>query len=313
MIENTLINTPSSYKRFLLVFNPVEGRRKAQRRMQEVIERLYKRDCCFEIIESKDLLNRKDLHSFDCVVAVGGDGTVLSVVSAACKLGIKIGIIPCGTANLFASGLSIPTNIDRAIDILFDGTTKDVDIGKAGEKYFALRVGVGYDADIINGACIPLKDNLGYLAYLIEGIKNSFHLSLKKIKITIDGESFIVNANSVIVANSANMFKNVISVAPHCSTNDGKLDVFILMSKNFGDFLKVLWQVVRGKHISNSSVMYEQGKNIKIEAWDNTSSHIDGEPLKNSSFDIRVIPRALSVLVPSPLTSPVFEKVLVEA
>jgi diacylglycerol kinase (ATP) len=313
MIYSTPEYNNNITKKFLLVFNPVEGRVRARKRLQEVVERLYERDCCFEIIESKFLPARKDLKTFDCVVAVGGDGTVLSVVSVTSRYGIKLGIIPCGTANLFAAGLSIPTNIDKAIDILFDGRTSAVDIGMAGEKYFALRVGVGYDADIVGGASTIMKDKLGYLAYLIQGIKSSFCLRLKKMKITIDGETFDVKANSVIVANSANMFRNMVSIAPHCSTNDGKLDVFILMSKNFGDFVQVLWQIITGKHHTTSSVIYGQGRNIKIEAVEAANSHIDGEPLKNKSFDIRVIPKALKVLVPTPLPAPAFEKVLVEA
>lgn len=308
--NNKNITNPIKRKTFLLVFNSDEGRLKAHKRVNHIIKRLSSKNCCFEITDSKSLENRADLQKFDCVVAVGGDGTILSVLPVVSKYNIKLGIIPCGTANLFASGLLIPRNIDKAIDILFTGRSSNVDIGKAGEKYFALRVGVGADADVVNNASTFLKDKLGYLAYYIEGIKNAFSLKLKKMKITIDGEVFEVKANSVIVANVGNMFRNFFTIAPNCSTNDGKLDIFILRTRNLMEFLKVYLQILLGRHTNTPNVFYGQGSNIKIETM-NINTHIDGEPLNKSILDISVIPKALQVLVPSSAQIPAYEKVLV--
>jgi YegS/Rv2252/BmrU family lipid kinase len=312
MNNNIAADIPIKKKHFLLVFNKSEGRSKAERRLQEIIRRLSTRSCTFEVVESKELAERNDFSRFDSVVAIGGDGTVLSVLQLISRHEVKLGIIPCGTANLLAAGLSIPTNIDRAIDILFTGKSSRIDIGKAGEQYFALRVGVGYDADIVNGAGSYLKDKLGYLAYFIEGVKNSFKLSLKKMKVTIDGETFYVKANSIIVANVGNMFRNFVTIAPDCSTSDGKLDVFILRSRNFMDFLFVLCQIIFRRHHSTPSVMYGQGSNIEIESLDiDNHTHIDGEPSSYKKLTIEVIPKALSVLVPSPIPEPAFEKVYI--
>lgn len=309
MINNKYSESPIKYKKFLLVYNPVESRKRAHKKLQEVTRYLSTKRCFFEVIESKELDNRKDLKSFDTIVAIGGDGTVLSVLTVVSKYNLKMGIIPCGTANLFASGLSIPVNVEKAADILFDGRMTMIDIGQADGKYFALRVGMGYDADIISGACTAHKDKLGYLAYFIEGIKNSFNLTSKKMKITIDGNVIEVNANSVIVANAGNMFRNIFKIAPECSTVDGKLDVFILTTKTFRDFLKVFFQVLVGRHINSASVIYDKGANITIETTD-VNTHIDGEPLAKNCFDIRIIPKALKVLVPAPIPVPipVYEK-----
>lgn len=303
---------PSQYKKFLLVYNPVEGRLRAHKRLEEVIKILYKRNCFFEVVESKELPERKDIKSFDCVVAVGGDGTVLSVLSVISRYGIKLGIIPCGTANLFAAGLMIPANVEKAVDILFDGKMSMVDIGKADDHYFALRVGVGYDADVVSNAGTFLKDKFGYIAYIVEGIKSYFSSSLKHVKITIDGKTLEVSANNVIVANAGNMFRNICKIVPQCSPNDGKLDVFILTSKNIFDCLFVVFSILFGRRIKNANVIYDRGSNIKIETQD-TNTHIDGELLKKNYLDIKVIPRALKVLVPAPVPVPAFNEVLIEA
>ncbi len=74
------------------------------------------------------------------------------------------------------------------------------------------------------------------------------------------------------------------------------------------EFFKVFVQIIRGKHTNSKNVVYGQGTSIQIEAQD-SKSHIDGEPLMNNILDIRVIPRALKVLVPAPMPEPAFEQV----
>jgi diacylglycerol kinase (ATP) len=284
-------------KNFLLVFGKKAGKGDINNRKESIIKYISKYNCNFKIIYAKHLSQENDLSIYDAVVAVGGDGTVLKVIPYLANTGVKLGIIPCGTANLFAASLYIPFNIHKAVDILVNGSTSNVDIGKVGDEYFALRVGIGYDADIINNTKRSWKKKLGYLAYFIQGIINSFHLSSKSYKITIDNKTIEVNANSIIVANAGNMFKNLFTIAPLGSLNDGKLDVFILATKNLWDFLIILFQILLKKHHSSSKVFYEQAQNVRIEANDK-HTHIDGEPYYNSNIDISVIPKALMVMVP---------------
>lgn len=302
------MNINQSPKKLLLVFNQKADRIRAIKKFQTVLQLLDQYNCTYEIEDAEGLSRRKNIETFDSVVAVGGDGTVLSVLGAIKGKDVKLGIIPSGTANLFAAGLSIPMNVRDAVDILFFGTEKTVDIGKAGSKYFALRVGIGFDADIIQGASAKLKNKLGYLAYFLQGIKNSFKLVNSKMRITVDGKTLEIDANSVIVANSGNMFRNNVTIAPNGSNNDGKLDIFILSARNFVEFAKVFYQVVANKHQNSSAVSYHQGRRIQIES-DPIRAHIDGEPTYNTKLDIQIIPNALKVLVPERQLKPAFVRV----
>ena len=247
-------------KNFLLIFNNDAGKGDFDHKRKAIFNYLIKNDCTFTDITIDDLAKISDLNAYDAVVAVGGDGTVLKVIPHIARTNIKLGIIPCGTANLFAASLCIPSNIYKAIDILINGITAKVDVGKAGNEYFALRIGIGYDADVVNGASRLWKKNFGYLAYFIQGIINCFKLTHKSYKITIDNKSFEINANSIIVANAGNMFKNMFTIAPSGAIDDGKLDVFIFLAKNFWDFLCIFFEILTGKHKLSSKVIYGQVK-----------------------------------------------------
>lgn len=284
-------------KNFLLIFNDEAGKGSSFSKKDAITKYLKKHNCDFKIIKADELSDQAHLEMYDAVVAVGGDGTVLKTIPFLANKNIKLGIIPCGTANLFAASLCIPENINKALDILIHGSTTNVDIGKAGNEYFALRIGIGYDADVVNGTKRFWKQKFGYLAYFIQGIINSLHLSNKSYKITIDDKTIQVNANSIIIANAGNMFKNLFTIAPSGSLNDGKLDIFIPLAKNLWDFLLILFEILTGKHHISSRVFYGQAQNIKIET-DYKSTHIDGEPYYNSNLDISIIPKALMVVVP---------------
>ncbi|OGI24401.1 MAG: hypothetical protein A2287_10910 [Candidatus Melainabacteria bacterium RIFOXYA12_FULL_32_12] len=289
-------NLPSK-KNFLLIFNSEAGKGKSDHKKEIITKYLSQKNCNYKIISTDNLAKETNLSIYNAVVAVGGDGTVLKVIPYLANTNVRLGIIPCGTANLFAASLCIPFNISKAIDILINGSTSNVDIGKAGNEYFALRVGIGYDAEVVNKTTRFWKKKLGYLAYFIQGMINCLHLSNKSYKITIDDKTIEVNANSIIVSNAGNMFRNLFTIAPTGSINDGKLDVFILLARNFWDFLIVFLQILTGKHQLNPNVIYGQAQNIKIETnYKNT--HIDGEPYYNSNLDISVIPKALMVMVP---------------
>jgi len=285
-------------KKLLLVFNDEAGAGSSNTKKRSIIKYLRKIKCPFSLINADKLNSDTDLSLFESVVAVGGDGTILKILPFIANTSVKLGIIPCGTANLFAASLCIPSNIEKAINILMRGKSIKVDIGKAGNDYFALRVGVGFDADVIHNTKRCWKKRIGYLAYLIQGIAGCFKLSNKSYKVTIDNKTFNVRANSIIVANAGNMFKNLFSVSPSGSVTDGKLDVFIMLARNLPEFIGVFLRLITGKINRSSKVIHGKAQKIKIERL-SQFAHIDGEPFRTDNIEISVLPKALNVLVPN--------------
>ena len=64
------------------------------------------------------------------------------------KPDVVLGVLPCGKGNDFAEALKIPTKPVDAIGVLWEGTTRQVDLGKIGDHYFDTIVTCGYDAEV---------------------------------------------------------------------------------------------------------------------------------------------------------------------
>ena len=286
-----------SNRNFLFIYNDKAGKGSILKKLQYIKKLFSKKEICFKFINILDLNNTVHIENFDTVVAIGGDGTVLAVLPYIVNKGIKLGIIPCGTANLLAEKLNIPQNISQAVDILINGTKKLIDVGKAGNSYFALRVGYGMDADIVNGANSFLKNKFGYLAYLVQGIKSILNLRTKSFEIRTDNKCFNVKASAVIVSNSGNMFRDKFSVSPESDISDGKLDVFVLRARNIREFLTVFFQILFNKHKIGPNVMYGKTHSISIKT-NNNKFHVDGEACFSQKVDISLIHNGLAVMVP---------------
>jgi hypothetical protein len=89
---------------------------------------------------------------FDVVAAFGGDGTVMEVASALMGGDVPVAILPGGTANVMSTELRIPHDLTQACQLACgqNSTTKTVDMGRAGERTFMLRVAMGFDAEVGN-------------------------------------------------------------------------------------------------------------------------------------------------------------------
>ena len=102
----------------------------------------------------------------------GGDGMVQRSIDRLAGSGVTLAIIPAGTANLFASSLDIPSDIEQAVEIGLNGRDRTLDVGKINGERFAVMAGAGLDAHMIHDADGGLKDRFGRLAYIWTASKN---------------------------------------------------------------------------------------------------------------------------------------------
>ena len=273
-------------KNVLVINNPNAGRKKAVKYKKLVIKFLLRKNCFFKTIEI-DKLTSTDFENFDTILTIGGDGTVNKEK--------VLGIIPCGTANLLASKLNISTNPKKALEIIDKLNIKDIDILKVQDKYSILRLGFGYDSDIICKTPQSLKNKFGYFAYFLAGILFALRLRQKSYTIFFNDKKLLILATCIIVANAGNMYRNLVSISNNCNLQDGKFDVFILKVKNpitfFIEFLGIIFNYKN----SNSKAMYFQTNELLIKNEFSTG-HIDGEKQKfKDDIKINIVPKSVKV------------------
>ena len=260
-------------KNVLVVSNFNAGRKKSVK-YKKTVHKFLLTDADFFKFISVDELENQNMKSFDTVIVMGGDGTINKVLPF---IGDKtLGIIPCGTANLLSAKLGIPDNINKAVKVIKQGYITPVDIMNVNGKPCILRCGIGYDSNIICHTPQSLKNKFGYFAYFAAGILFALRLKNKEYGIEYDNKKNSINASCIIIANAANMFRNIFAVGNKSKLDDGLFEVFILKTQNpilfFIEFLLILLNI---RH-NSSRAAYFKANNIYLKAK-YFKYHIDGE------------------------------------
>src|SRR5262245_20921992 len=137
----------------------------------------------------------------DLVLVWGGDGSVQRCIDALAGTGVTLAIVPAGTANLFATNMGIPSDIEAALDIAFQGRRATLDAGVVNGEHFAVMAGTGFDARMIAMVDGKAKRRFGRAAYIWTGLKAA---QAKPVSVRVDVEEdawFSGDATCILVAN----------------------------------------------------------------------------------------------------------------
>lgn len=241
------------------------------------------------------------------LLACGGDGTVMSVVNGIGKSGLVSGenepqvtlsIVPGGTANLLAGALKIPSDLDGAIETALTGRELALDLGKCGETWFALGLGLGLTEKLVSQTSTQEKERLGKLAYakamLREMGMKPHHFSLK-----LDGQPEKSSAGVAIVVANAGEIGGGFTFAPNAHMDDGVLDVCVLRRFYFRDVLRLAWRSIIGTMPEDRAVDFYQARRVEITSDPPLDLQIDGEEVeKMIPLVAEAIPHAILVRVP---------------
>lgn len=271
-------------KRARIIYNPTSGRENFKKHLPDVLEKLeiagYETSCHATTHEG-DATTAAQIavkRKFDLVIAVGGDGTINEVVNGLAEQDYrpKLGIIPAGTTNDFARALQIPRDVLAATDIIVQGETIPIDIGRMNDKYFINIGGGGRITEITYEVPSKLKTMLGQLAYYLKGIEMLPSFNATEVSIEYDGKLFEGEVMLFLVGltNSVGGFEKL---APNSSINDGLFSLLVLKKTNLADFVRVATLALRGEHIHDPLVIYTQANRIKVHSNEKMQLNLDGE------------------------------------
>lgn len=249
--------------------------------------------------EPVDVLVQRALDwGADRVAVYGGDGTVSSVAQALAGGDAPMAILPGGTGNVMAAELGLPAELQAACDLLGSpADLREVDLGRVGERTFVLRVGIGLEADMVRQANPELKAQLGSLAYGLAALSALQARRRSRFRLDIDGELVEAEAVTCVVANSANLGRPGLKLAPDIRVDDGLLDVILLRDADL-EAIADLIKTARGGPADTESILRWKGERIRVEASADREVQIDGETGMSLPLEISVAPAALRVVVP---------------
>ena len=182
-------------RKIIYIYNPISGTKRKDALLKKIEIATKAKNLHFEflIADAKGdykLLRKKIEHEkITDVVIIGGDGTINQVTGALRNCHVKFGIIPAGSGNGLAYTAGIPKNINRALQMIFNESSKKTDAFLINNYYACMLSGLGFDATIAHKfAELPKR---GLSTYIQQTLLHFFKASTYRFEIITDGILFL--------------------------------------------------------------------------------------------------------------------------
>jgi len=232
----------------------------------------------------------------EVIIAAGGDGTLNEVVNGIGNAPVRLGILPVGTMNVFATELGIPHgNLERAWSIIEQGKVVAVDLPKANDTHFIQLAGVGLDAEVVRKTTADSKKALGPLSYLLTLVQVAAH---KPPRVVVETEGGRIREGSFVLIGNGRLYGGPFPVFKRASLNDGLLDVLVFQNQSHWDVVRYFQAIAFGTHPELPDVEYFQTRSIKVTSSGDVPVELDGEVAGMLPCLFSVEPQKLRVMAP---------------
>ena len=283
-----------------VVANPFSGAGRNRQLVAKLEDALAKRglDCrvLWDPIERAAVLGDPEgSRACRCVIAAGGDGTVADVINE--TLDIPLAAMPIGNENLFARQFRF-RRIDRLADAVVRGRTVSMDVGRAGNRRFAIMVSAGLDADVVHrlqkwrvrSGELRRVTRLSYSRPILSALAGYGYP-----RITLEADGRTVRGAHVMIFNM-NQYACRLGFTPEADPSDGLLHWVVFEHPGAIAMGGYLLSVLLGRHPHIDSVHHGAGRFLRLTADADVPVQVDGDPSGRTPLAIELMPRALRVI-----------------
>ena len=272
-------------KKALIILNPCAGTRQANKYFVEILQVFHEAgyETTVAVTEKRgdgtDFVLQRG-KQYDLVVAIGGDGTFNEVMDGVLTAGldVQIGYIPAGSTNDFGSSLGLTKDVVESARSIVEGSIHTLDVGEFNGRHFSYVASFGAFTKSSYSAPQNLKNTLGHLAYVLEGIKDI--PSIKPLKLTLQSEyekyegEYLFGAicNSTSVAGLLTLSEKIVDMA------DGKFEVLLIKKPNNVLELNQMMGALATQNFTNSPMItFFSTGSLEIMADPDMPWTLDGE------------------------------------
>ena len=301
----------------VFILNPVARRAPSLERLRAAIDRAAGHALQPEIriterpAHAIELAREAEAGGAGLIFACGGDGTINEVLNGLRNPSTQVGVIPAGTADVWAAEAGIPDGFVRAIRAQLGAQPLRLDVGRAGERRFLLMAGLGLDAAAAAAVSPRLKRLTGRAAYIAAGARVGALYHGHRFALRLDdGPPRELRANMIVIGNTR-LYGSAVEIASEASAVDGELDCVIFRGGGPIPALRGLSLMLLRRHLRSGAVLFERARSIRIEPLDDRPPllQVDGDVVDTvggfpSEFSVE--PLAVTMLVPN-ADRPVFQ------
>ena len=289
----------------ILLVNPNAGRKTILHSLGGVIQVFAERGDLVAVTEppgpeqAARIIKEAVAASPDLLICCGGDGTLSETVSHMLETGSKVplGYIPTGTTNDFASSLKISRQPVRAARQIAGGTPRPLDVGRFDDRGFIYVASFGAFTQSSYQTTQSLKNTLGHLAYILEGIKELPDLKSYEVRVeTAEGAVYEGEYLFGSMSNSTS-FGGIVKLDPkRVDFCDGKLELMLVKNpKNLSEWNRVLGSLMSGSY-DEEMITFVQTERAAFTCAQAMPWSLDGEyAAGNDRVEIAAVPRAIEL------------------
>ncbi len=271
-------------KKMLFVYNPKAGKAQIRSRLADIID-IFTR-AGYEITiyatqkrgDAAKLVAGRD-STYNLVVCSGGDGTLDEVVNGMMKSGFRtpIGYIPAGSTNDFGGSLSLPKNMAQAAQVIVKGRNFPCDVGAFNKDAFVYIAAFGLFTDVSYETKQDMKNLLGHMAYLLEGMKRLS--AIRSYPMRVAWEERVIEDDFIfgMVTNSVSVggFKRI--TGKNVQLDDGVFEVTLIKRPHNAIELNNIMLSLLNRDIDNHSMYCFRTGKVVFESEKPTAWTLDGE------------------------------------
>lgn len=256
----------------MLILNPTAGNGSGVLSIGSAMEVLYRAGFVPTVyytcgVGEATQLVLEHAKNYECVVCVGGDGTLSETVAGLAQLQSPppLGYIPQGTANDVAASLGLPKNPLQAAKLIARGDTMELDVGKFNDSdYFTYIAAFGAFTEVSYETPRENKQILGHLAYVFQGVAQLPKLSAYPVIVEYDDGVIEGDFLFGSVSNTKSVGGIVKLKSSAIELNDGLFEVILVRNPTNVVEMNKITSSILTRNLSGNQIMMLQSKHVKF-------------------------------------------------
>ena len=271
-------------KKLLFVYNPKAGKEKIRECLADVLEVFAEADYELTVVptrrrdEAREVLKNR-AKDYSLVVCSGGDGTLDETVTGMIQSGFStpLGYLPAGSTNDYGESLSLSKNMVQAAQTAISGRDFACDMGSFNDDVFVYIAAFGLFTDVSYETDQAMKNVLGHMAYVLEGMKRLSNVRSYPLRITYDDQVIEDEFIFGMITNSRSVggFKNI--TGKNVEMDDGLFEVTLIKMPANPVELNGILACLMNRDIDSDLMYCFKASQLTVESKEPLAWTLDGE------------------------------------
>ncbi len=251
---------------------------------------------------ARELVEEMDCCPGDAIGGIGGDGTMHEMVNGMMQREeterVPLTLLPGGTGNSFLRDVEC-LDVQSVLQRIVSGARRSIDLLEVtvdeGRRYHGFNI-VGWGLVSSANELAESLRILGRRRYDVATVLQLLRNRAYKARLEFDEE--IVEGRFTMVSLSNTVHTGAgMRLAPEARLDDGQLDLIFVEKAPRRALLRLFASLMKGRHLGDPAVNYRQTAHVKLATDEDLPINLDGELIEGGSFEVRVLPGAMEVLI----------------